>query len=100
MPRKKKFDKRILTVFLGIVFILVGMYTFFGSNGLMEIIRRKSIEKNISDQLEIIKSENLALRAKIWSLNSRLFDVERIAREELLLIKPGERVYIVKEIAE
>jgi cell division protein FtsB len=77
--------------------MFVGLYTFFGSNGLMEIMRKKRIENNLDQDMEKMKRGNILLRSRIWSLQNSDLEVERIAREMLFLIKPGERVYLIDE---
>lgn len=93
----KFFNKKILIAFLAFCTLSVGLYSLFGSNGVMEIIRRKKIERDLETKLEALKKENIKLRAKIWSLNNLDQEVEKIAREELLMIKSGEKVYLVEE---
>lgn len=93
----KIFNKKILIAFLAFCTLSVGLYSLFGSNGVMEIIRRKKIERDLETKLEALKKENIKLRAKIWSLNNLDQEVEKIAREELLMIKSGEKVYLVEE---
>ncbi|MBN2134353.1 MAG: septum formation initiator family protein [Acidobacteria bacterium] len=100
MSKKTGFNKKLLISLLAVALLLIGLYTFFGSNGLMEVLRRKNMEKDLNSELADIKQQNLELRAKIWSLKNRMFEVERLAREQLFLIKPGEKVYLVKELEE
>ena len=91
------FSKKILIAFLAFSTLSVGLYSLFGSNGVMEIIRRKKMEQALQVKLEVLKKENIKLRAKIWSLKNLDQEVERIAREELLMIKNGEKVYLMEE---
>ena len=97
MLRRKGTNKKVLVALLAVSMLFVGLYTFMGSNGLMEILRRQNIEMEYKNQLEEAKQENLHLRATIWALKNRLFEVEKIAREQLFLVKPGEKVYLVRE---
>jgi len=90
-------SKKILIAFLAFSTLSVALYSLFGSNGVMEIIRRKKMEQDLQVKLEVLKKENIKLRAKIWSLKNLDQEVERIAREELLMIKNGEKVYLVEE---
>ena len=55
------------------------------------------MEQDLQVKLEVLKKENIRLRAKIWSLKNLDQEVEKIAREELLMIKNGEKVYLVEE---
>jgi cell division protein FtsB len=93
----KYLSKKILIALLAFSMLSVGLYSLFGSNGVMEIVRRKKMEKDLQQKLEATKKENITLRSKIWSLKNRDFEVEKIAREQLMMIKAGEKVYIVEE---
>lgn len=93
----KFLSKKILIALLIFSMLSVGLYSLFGSNGVMEIVRRKGIEQDLQKKLEATKKENNILRSKIWSLKNRDFEVEKIAREQLMMIKSGEKVYIVEE---
>lgn len=93
----KFFTKKILIALLAFSMLSVGLYSLFGSNGVMEIVRRKEMENDLQKKLAALKKENILLRSKIWSLKNRTFEVEKIAREQLMMIKSGEKLYIVEE---
>jgi cell division protein FtsB len=93
----KYLSKKILIALLAFSMLSVGLYSLFGSNGVMEIVRRKKMEQDLQKKLEATKRENIILRSQIWSLKNRDFEVEKIAREQLMMIKAGEKVYIVEE---
>jgi len=97
MARKRRKNKRFYVLVLAFAMIFAGFYTFFGSNGLMEIMRRKNMEKDLKHKLTRIKNDNIRLHSEIWTLKNKPSEVERIAREKLFLIKPGETVYLIKE---
>ncbi len=97
MARRSNTNKKVLVVLLAVILSFVALYSFFGSNGLMEIIRRKGMQAELKMELETLKKENLRLRSEIWALKNRPGEVERIAREKLFMIKPGEKVYLVRE---
>ena len=97
MSRRYGTNNKVFVILLAMTMIFVGLYTFFGSNGLMEIIRRKHMDSDLKADLEQVKRENLLLRSKIWAMKNKPFEVERIARERLFMIKPGEKIYLVEE---
>lgn len=76
---------------LGVVLMLV-----FSNHGLMkryEIIRENAaIESKIKNE----RTEQDSLRTLIDKLKNQKSEIERIAREHYGMVKPGERVFLVK----
>lgn len=83
----------LLLVFAGIVFI----DALVGDGGLLAMMRAQKRYGELTKGLERLKAENEQLRDE----NSRLRDdpsaLEEAARRDLGLMKPGERVFIIRD---
>ena len=72
-------------------------FTVMGNHGLLHL-------KEINNEVRILEKQNTQLESKIVDLNNKLYSVmnsevalEKVAREEFGLGKPGEIVYIFEE---
>jgi cell division protein FtsB len=74
-----------------ILFIL--LYTCFGERGLIRVLVLKKELKEIESCNQNIRAESAALKESIYRLKNDKRYVERIAREELGLVKTEELIY-------
>ncbi len=65
----------------------------FGRDGLLAVIVNQRRSENIRADISALREGNRLLRKQIRSLQNDLTSVERIAREDLGLVKPEETVY-------
>lgn len=76
--------------------IIIGFIIFFVFSYFRQNIEMKRIEKEIADkqsQLEEVQAKNERLKDEVDRINSDSADyLERLARERLGMIKPGEKV--------
>lgn len=86
--------KRLLYRFLSIVafFALLG-----GVYEAIRIVQFHLEEKNLQREIELLKRENQEMAETREKLENDPFENERRAREELGMIKEGERIYRVIE---
>ncbi|MFH1074619.1 MAG: septum formation initiator family protein [Candidatus Firestonebacteria bacterium] len=88
-PGKEKLIKILIYAVLAVV-----VYFFMAGNaGLIHLIRSKLEKSKIEREIALLEEENRKAAVEIQTLRSDLKSVERIAREELGLIKKGEVVY-------
>ncbi|MBI3014022.1 MAG: septum formation initiator family protein [Candidatus Tectomicrobia bacterium] len=73
-------------------FLLVA--SIAGQGGIYGVYQLGKKNKVMKDQIARIEAENRSLRVLIESLRNDPHAVEKIAREELGLVKPGEKVYV------
>ena len=80
---------------LFLAFFISGMLLFaiFGSRGLIQIYRMKEEKNRIQMNNGRLQEENRKLAEQIQKLKHNKEEVERVAREELGLVKRGEIVY-------
>ena len=88
-PFKKKFLKIILIAVIGVV----SYFYLCGNTGIIHLIQSKYRQNKLEKNITLLEAENQRAIAEIQSLRSDLKTVERLAREELGLIKKGEVVY-------
>ncbi len=80
-------------VAVGLVALVMLGYTVFGEHGLIRMVRYKRQTQKLVKQSQNLKAENEQLRQEIERLKSDDAYVERLAREELGMVKNGEFVY-------
>ena len=81
-----------------VVCIIVSMviYSCFSERGLLEVISLKSELKEMEAFNETLRLENEECNEYIHLLNEDTRYIEKLAREELGLLKEGEMVYFFK----
>jgi len=69
-----------------------------GDQGLLALRRAKREYEQLSASLERQRAENVRLREEARRLREDSSAIEEIARRELGLIRPGEKVFIVRDV--
>ena len=80
---------------LALVALVVG--SLFGDRGMLQLFAQRRKAELLQRELMELREENLRLGAEIHSLRGDPRAIERIAREELGLARPGETVFILRE---
>ncbi len=75
----------------GVLAVLLGA-AVFGENGVLHLRRLRAEVEALHRDVQTLEAENERLSRAIGELRSDPAAVERIAREELGLVRPGERV--------
>jgi len=70
-------------------------YTVFGANGLVGSLRADADVARLQQQVQAEKAANARLRARIDALRDDPLEIERHAREQLYLVRPNEKVYLL-----
>jgi cell division protein FtsB len=84
-----------LLVFLGCLFALDALV---GDKGLMAMTKARGEYRALEDALGRVRAENAQLREEARRLREDPAAIEEVARRELGLIKPGEKLFIVKDV--
>ena len=79
--------------FLGLLIFGVLLFTVFGSRGLMQIYQMREERDRIQMNNARLDDENKKLAEQIRRLRTDKHEIERIAREEMMLVGKGEIVY-------
>jgi cell division protein FtsL len=69
-----------------------------GERGLLAMMRAQNEYDRLSAEISRQRTENARLREQVRRLTEDPSAIEEIARRELGLIKPGERVFIIKDL--
>jgi len=79
----------LLAIFIAGMFLL----TIFGERGLMHIYQLKVEQTRIQAANARLREENRKLSEQVNRMRNNQKEVEKIAREELGLVKKGEIIY-------
>ena len=95
-PRRR--SRRILQY----AFLLAGCVLVIdarvGDKGLLAMIQARQQYRTLERSLSDVRSENARLREEARRLREDPTAVEDLARRELGLIKPGEKLFIIKDV--
>lgn len=73
------------------------MQAVFGTNGFLTVQAKHRELQRLSRKIHQLKQENQALQKNVQDLRSNPATIERYAREELHMAKPGETIYMLPE---
>jgi cell division protein FtsB len=83
----------VLTCVIAIMALLLG--ALFGDRGYLHLLGKREQVRALAHDVERLEAENAALFGEFGALRTDGRAIERIAREELGLAAPGEKVFIV-----
>lgn len=86
---------RFLLLFVALIIVIDALV---GDRGLLAMIRARRDYDTAAAALARQRAENAQLRDEARRLRDDPAAIEEIARRELGLIKPGERVFIIKDV--
>jgi cell division protein FtsB len=95
---KRSRNRRIiqfLIVFIATVIIVDGLV---GDRGLLAMLRARQEYDQLAETIARLRAENARLREEAHRLATDPAAIEEIARRQLGLIKPGEKVFIIKDV--
>jgi cell division protein FtsB len=75
---------------LGLLVLVMIVHDVFGTHGFLAMRRTQSEIKKVKANLEQLSKENAALAQEVKDLNSDPRLIEKIARDDLGLARPGE----------
>ena len=85
--------RRWLIYILGFFILLLSVFTAVGERGAVHLWRLRAEKAKLDDQNYRMQLENESLRQRIYRLRHDDFYLEKLAREELSLVRPGEVIY-------
>jgi cell division protein FtsB len=95
-PARNRRIVQLLLIFIAVVIVADGIV---GERGLLARMRAREEYDGLAAALARQRAENARLRDEARRLREDPAAIEEIARRELGLIKPGEKVFIVKNVA-
>jgi cell division protein FtsB len=86
----------LLASVIAIIALVVG--SLFGDRGILQLMAQRQRALDLAREVEEIRADNVRLASEIHALRTDPRAIERIAREELGLARPGETVFLVKDV--
>jgi cell division protein FtsB len=95
-PRKgPRFRRKIFLLGMACLFLVMVVTSVFGKKGVMDIHRARLRLADLELEALKLRQDKARLEAEIRELETNPRAVEKKARGELWLIKPGEKVVVV-----
>ena len=85
----------LLASVIAIIALVVG--SLFGDRGILQVMTQRQRALELAREIEGIRGENARLAAEIHALRTDPRAIERIAREQLGLARPGETVFLLRD---
>ena len=91
--------QQILTLSLAF-FVFLILAAFFHDDGILTVFKLQDQMAEMRESNKALGAKNAKIHKEIEALKSNPLAIEKIAREKLNLVKPGETVYqIVRKIS-
>jgi len=87
------FLRRNATLFLAAALVLLLIQDVFGTHGVLAMRRAQKEATRVRQEIDRINGENRQLQNNVKELKSDPQAIERIAREEMGLARPGEYIF-------
>jgi cell division protein FtsB len=94
-PRRVRRIVRAVLLVIGTVLVVDA---FVGERGLLAMLRARRQHEELAASIERQRAENERLREEIRRLSEDAAAIEEIARRELGLIRPGEKLFIIRDL--
>lgn len=94
-PRQRGRTAQYLLVAIGCVLLIDALV---GDKGLLAMLQARALYRELEQSLTDARADNERLRDEAQRLRDEPAAIEEIARGELGLIRPGERLFIVKDV--
>jgi cell division protein FtsB len=91
----RRFLRRNINWFLAIALAWLLLQDVFGTHGVLAMHRSKQDAARVQKEIDGIDKENQQLESGVKSLKSDPSAIEKIAREEIGLARPGEFIFKV-----
>lgn len=98
VPRNQRnedtyFFRRNLRTILGLAILALAIHDVFGPHGFLAMRRTQKEIQQYSAEMQQLQKDNQALSEEVFSLKSDPRLIERIAREDMGLARPGELIF-------
>ncbi len=88
---------RIALGVFGLLTVAMLLLTIFNDKGLLQVRAQSKKLAAIESEIAAVESENKQLTTEIRGLRTDPSAIEKLAREELKLVKPGEVILVTPE---
>ena len=100
IPHRRRRRRRTTSFIVLLIAVVLLGNAVVGENGLIALHRANRELVATFAVIEALRSENDNLREEVRMLREEPLKVEEIARRELGLIRPGEKVFIVPSVSD
>ena len=97
-PKRAPARRRVVRWLLILTAAVIVVDAVVGEQGLLALQRAKRDYQRLSESLERQRTENDRLREEARRLREDPSAIEEVARRELGLIRPGEKVFIIRDL--
>lgn len=81
--------------------IMAGLYLFLsGEDGFVRVRAKKEELAQLRQRVESLEAQNDSLKHLLWQLDNDMDYIEKVAREEFGMVRPGESVYRIERSVE
>jgi len=94
IPQLRGRAVQYLLVFLGSVLLIDALV---GDKGVLQMMKKRQELRALDQAVAAARAQNSQMRAEIDRLKSDPTAFEEIARKDLGLIKPGEKLFIIRD---
>lgn len=97
-PGRKTFNRKLLQIGLVLVALVLVLDALAGDRGLLAMLRVRGQYNALAATIARERAENARLAEQARRLREDPSAIEEVARRELGLIRPGEKVFIIKDV--
>ena len=90
---KGKTGYRSLLILLGIALFMLAGNAIFGKGGLQALLEARRENQGLDREIERLEEENRQLETEIQGLRSDPAAIEKLAREQMRMARPGEIIF-------
>jgi cell division protein FtsB len=90
--------RRLARYALGIVTVVLVIDAIVGEKGLLALLKARRDFQAVEQALERARRDNAQLREEARRLREDPSAIEELARRDLGLIKPGEKLFIIRDV--
>ncbi len=95
-PKKRPRYRRAL-ILLGVALSVLAGNAIFGKGGLRALLEARRENQGIEQEIERLEEENRQLEGEIQGLRSDPAAIEKLAREQMQMAKPGEIIFTLPD---
>lgn len=96
-PAGASFRRKLFTIVLGFILLVILTTSFFGKKGVMDLRRARRELAELKIEAERLRGDRERLRKEIAELERDPKAVELEARDKLGLVRPDEKVVVTKK---
>ena len=93
----KKTFRRNAVCLLALLSVFMVIHEIIGRNGYLTLRRQKKEYSELQQKVQTLSQDNQLLEQKINALKNNPEAIEKKARDQLHLVKPGEFVYVLPD---